>query len=234
MDKSKLVILLLLLFIIGIVSFLNSSYFIVEKVHIKGNELLSDQYIIEFCNLDREVNVFNIQQEKLANKLVSLPQIKGAVIHRNLPRQVVIRIKERVPVAIISNESSYLVINKEGCILKALDNTADMDLPLFVDVNLERGKKKVKLTKNSKLAVDYLSKLSNSSLGQIQEFKIDSTGEVILILRDGGKVNLGKKFNITRKAKIFNKVYSDIQKKGVGIKYINLKYNKNIFIKLKK
>ena len=233
MDKSKLVILLLLLFIIGVVSFLNSNYFRVEKVHITGNELLSDKYILKLCELEKEINIFNVQQEELANRLVDLPQVKGAVVQRNLPREISIKIQERVPVAVISDNSSYLMIDKEGWILDTLNTAANIKLPLFIDKKLKHNKDKVALTENSSLAVDYLSRLSQKLLQEVQEFKVLSSGEVVLTLREGGKVNLGKDFVIAKKAKIFNRVYSDIQQKGVGIKYINLKYNKNIFIEIK-
>ena len=234
MDKSKLGILLLLLFIIGIVSFLNSNYFTVKKVHITGNELLSDKYILEVCKLNQEINIFNVQQEELANKLVNLPQVKGAVVKRDFPRQVVIKIKERVPIAVISDNSSYVTIDKEGWILNTLDNPADIKFPLFIDKNLKTKENKVELNKNSKLAVNYLSKLSEKLLKEIKEFKVLSSGEVVLTLREGGKVNLGKDFNIAKKAKIFNKIYDDLEKKELKVKYINLKYNRNIFIKIKK
>ena len=234
MDKSKLGILLLLLFIIGIVSFLNSNYFTVKKVHIIGNELLSDKYILEVCKLNQEINIFNVQQEELANKLVNLPQVKGAVVKRDFPRQVVIKIKERVPIAVISDNSSYVTIDKEGWILNTLDNPADIKFPLFIDKNLKTKENKVELNKNSKLAVNYLSKLSEKLLKEIKEFKVLSSGEVVLTLREGGKVNLGKDFNIAKKAKIFNKIYDDLEKKELKVKYINLKYNRNIFIKIKK
>ena len=234
MDKSKLVILLLLLFIIGVVSFLNSNYFRVEKVHITGNELLSDKYILKLCELEKEINIFNVQQEELANRLVDLPQVKGAVVQRNLPREISIKIQERVPVAVISDNSSYLMIDKEGWILDTLNKAANIGLPLFIDKKLKRKKDKVALTEDSSLAVDYLSKLSQKLLKEVQEFKVLASGEVVLTLREGGKVNLGKNFVIAKKAKIFNKVYNDVQQKEVGIKYINLKYNKNIFIEIEK
>ncbi|MBM7557931.1 cell division protein FtsQ/DivIB [Halanaerobacter jeridensis] len=234
MDKSKLGILLLLLFIIGIVSFLNSNYFTVKKVHITGNELLSDKYILKLCNLNRKVNIFNVQQEGLANKLVNLPQVKGAIVKRDLPREVFIKIKERVPVAIISDKSSYVIIDKEGWVLDTLENANNKKYPLFIDKNLKKKKNKVELNKNSQLAVDYLSKLSKKLLEEIQQLKVLSSGEVLLILREGGRVNLGKDFSIAKKAKIFNRIYNDLEKKKVKVKYINLKYNRNIFIKVKK
>ncbi|MFO7819707.1 MAG: FtsQ-type POTRA domain-containing protein [Halanaerobacter sp.] len=232
MGKSKLVILLLLLSIIGIVSFLNSNYFKVEKVHIRGNELLSDKYILKLCELEEEINIFNVQQEELANRLVDLPQVKGAVVQRNLPREIVIKIQERAPVAVISDNSSYLIIDKEGWILDTLNTIENIRLPLFVDKELKHKKDRVALTEDSSLAVDYLSRLSKNLLQEVQEFKVLSSGEVVLTLREGGKVNLGKNFVIAKKANIFNEVYSDLQQKEVGIEHINLKYNKNIFIEI--
>jgi cell division protein FtsQ len=234
MDKSKLGILMILLIIVGLVSFLNSNYFIVEEVHIKGNDVLSDKFIVEYSNLNQEVNIFNVEQEELANKLVDLAPVKGAVVTRNLPRNIYIEIQERVPVAIVSNKSSYLVIDKEAWILDNIDNLKDTRLPLFVDQDLVIKQNKVELTAESKLAVSYLSKLSEQLLEEVEEFKIVSSQNVELILREGGKVNLGKDFIVDKKAKVFNKIYADLQRKGVEVEYINLQHNRNVFIKTKK
>ncbi|MGM0370350.1 MAG: cell division protein FtsQ/DivIB [Bacillota bacterium] len=234
MDKSKLGILMILLIIIGLVSFLNSNYFIVEEVHIKGNDSLSDKFIVEYSNLDREINIFNVEQEELANQLVDLPQVKGAVVKRSLPRKIYIEIQERVPIAIVSNKSSYLVIDKEAWILDKIDNLNDTKLPLFVDQDLVIKQNKVELTAESELAVNYLSKLSEQLLKEVKEFKIASSQNVELILREGGQVNLGKDFAIDKKAQVFNKIYADLQQKGVKVEHINLEHNQNVFIKTKK
>jgi len=234
MDKSKLGILMILLLIVGVVSFLNSNYFVVEEVHIKGNDTLSDKFIVEYSNLNQEVNIFNVEQEELANKLVDLAQVKGAVVTRNLPRNIYIEIQERDPVAIVSNQSSYLVIDKEAWILDNIDNLNNTRLPLFVDQDLAIKENKVELTAESKLAVNYLSKLSKQLLEEVEEFKIVSSQNVELILRSGGKVNLGKNFIVDKKAKVFNKIYADLQQKGVEVDYINLQHNRNVFIKTKK
>jgi cell division protein FtsQ len=225
---------MILLIIVGLVSFLNSNYFIVEEVHIKGNDVLSDKFIVEYSNLNQEVNIFNVEQEELANKLVDLAPVKGAVVTRNLPRNIYIEIQERVPVAIVSNKSSYLVIDKEAWILDNIDNLKDTRLPLFVDQDLVIKQNKVELTAESKLAVSYLSKLSEQLLEEVEEFKIVSSQNVELILREGGKVNLGKDFIVDKKAKVFNKIYADLQRKGVEVEYINLQHNRNVFIKTKK
>ncbi|MGM0501654.1 MAG: cell division protein FtsQ/DivIB [Bacillota bacterium] len=234
MDRSKFGILLILLLIIGLVSFLNSNYFTVREVHIKGNDLLSDKEILEMCDLNEEINIFNVQQEELANKLIELPQVKGAKVKRDLPRDIFITIEERIPTAVISNKKTNLVIDKQGWILDTIKTIDAVDLPVFVDQELVNEGDKVKLTKDSKLAVNYLSKLSKDLLKEVKEFKILTSGNVELLLREGGKVNLGKEFNIDKKAKVFNKIYTDLEQKGVEIEYINLKYNRNIFIKVKK
>ena len=234
MDKSKYGIGLILIIIIGLVSFLHSSYFTVEEVHIKGNNLLTRDNIIRVCELNRQVNIFNVEQDRLINKLINLPQVKGAVVKRDLPREVFITVEERVPIAVISNQKSNLVIDKQGWVLNRIDSLNNVSLPLFIDKKLVKENNKVKLNKNSKLAVTYLSKLSKQLLKEIQEFKILSSGNVELLLREGGRVNLGKNFNIEKKAQIFNKIYSDLKQKEVEVEYINLKYNRNIFIKVKK
>jgi cell division protein FtsQ len=219
--------------ILGLVSLINSKYFQVQDIEIEGNKLLSDDYIIKYCNLE-EINIFNVDRQKLANKLLELPQIKGVAISRDLPQKLIIEINERRPIAIVGIHSSYQIIDKKGQVIATTKNLAYWNLPLVTGVEIINDGEKVKINSELEKAINYLGLLSNQVLKGISELNISKEDGIQLFLVDGGIVKLSSNFDNKAKAKIFTSVYNDIKSKGRKIKYIDLRYGNNVIVRLAK
>lgn len=235
MDKHKTIYLITigLLLILGLVSLVNSNYFQVEDIEIEGNKLLSDEYIITYCDLE-DINIFNIDRQKLANKLVELPQIKGVVITRDLPKKLIIEVNERRPIAIVGIQSSYQIIDSEGQVIATTKNLAYWNLPLVTGVEVINDGKRLKISSEIKKAISYLGMLSDQLLKDISELNISKGDGLQLFLVDGGIVKLSSNFDNKAKSKIFTSVYNDLKSKGQKIEYIDLRYGNNVIVRLAK
>ncbi|PRX31111.1 cell division protein FtsQ [Orenia metallireducens] len=235
MDKHKTIYLITigLLLILGLVSLVNSNYFQVEDIEIEGNKLLSDEYIITYCDLE-DINIFNIDRQKLANKLVELPQIKGVVITRDLPKKLIIEVNERRPIAIVGIQSSYQIIDSEGQVIATTKNLAYWNLPLVTGVEVINDGKQLKISSEIKKAISYLGMLSDQLLKDISELNISKGDGLQLFLVDGGIVKLSSNFDNKAKSKIFTSVYNDLKSKGQKIEYIDLRYGNNVIVHLAK
>jgi cell division protein FtsQ len=234
-DKHKTIYLITigLLLILGLVSLVNSNYFQVEDIEIEGNKLLSDEYIITYCDLE-DINIFNIDRQKLANKLVELPQIKGVVITRDLPKKLIIEVNERRPIAIVGIQSSYQIIDSEGQVIATTKNLAYWNLPLVTGVEVINDGKRLKISSEIKKAISYLGMLSDQLLKDISELNISKGDGLQLFLVDGGIVKLSSNFDNKAKSKIFTSVYNDLKSKGQKIEYIDLRYGNNVIVRLAK
>lgn len=235
MDKHKIIYLITIgvLLILGLVSLVNSNYFQLEDIEIKGNKLLSDEDIITYCDLE-DINIFNIDRRKLANKLIELPQIKGVVVTRDLPKRLIIEVNERRPIAIIGIQSSYQIIDSEGQIIATTKNLAYWNLPLVTGVEVINEGDQLEINSQIKKAISYLGLLSDQVLGEISELNITKEDGIQLFLVDGGVVKLSSNFDNKAKSKIFTSVYNDIKSKGQKIEYIDLRYGNNVIVRLAK
>jgi len=204
-----------------------------EDIEIKGNKLLSDEDIITYCDLE-DINIFNIDRRKLANKLIELPQIKGVVVTRDLPKRLIIEVNERRPIAIIGIQSSYQIIDSEGQIIATTKNLAYWNLPLVTGVEVINEGDQLEINSQIKKAISYLGLLSDQVLGEISELNITKEDGIQLFLVDGGVVKLSSNFDNKAKSKIFTSVYNDIKSKGQKIEYIDLRYGNNVIVRLAK
>ncbi|GAB6100376.1 FtsQ-type POTRA domain-containing protein [Halanaerocella petrolearia] len=233
MDKQVILICIALLVVLGVVHIIYSNYFQITEIKITGNQLLTDNYLLNFSKLQQETNIFEIDSKKIKKKLLKLPQLKSVTIKRDLPNKLVISVQERRPIAIIPFQSSYQVVDTEGWILEVTNSLSSWKLPLITGVNIDSQAKKIKLTGMKSQAVNYLSKLSKNVLAGISELHIDSQQRINLFLRQGGKVKLGTNFNIEQKAEVFTSIYQDIKTKNLKVDYVDLRYKKNSFLKLR-
>ena len=91
--KFKLLKFLIILIVIGIVFFLFINIPI-KNIYIKGNNILSDQEIIELAGIENYPKLFKYSSTTLKNKLKMSPFIEKVKIKKNIFGRVDIEIKE--------------------------------------------------------------------------------------------------------------------------------------------
>jgi len=225
---------IVLLLIIGILSVINSNYFNIKDVEINGNELLTEDYILDLCKLRSGINIFAVDKEELVEILFALPQIKGVTVDRKLPDGLVIMINERRPVAIIGDDSSYRIIDKKGWILRISENLAEWDLPLITGVRINYFSDKISIDNlQLKAGLSYLNKLPKSILEEISEMNLSDKEGINLFLLNGESVRLGENFDIEKKARVFISIYNRLKSKQREFEYIDLRYDSNTLVKIK-
>jgi cell division protein FtsQ len=102
------------------------------KVIISGNKYTSYDVISQIVR--DEVNNFSIDSGNgyvdsvmgsIKRKIEELPWIKGVVISRNLPSDLIVKIKEYEPFAIWQDNDKKYIIDKNGKAVTSIDNISD-------------------------------------------------------------------------------------------------------------
>ena len=142
-ERIRKMIFRLILFItvvllmLGII--LKSDYFKIDTIEVVGNKNLSKVDIIDSSKISKKENIFKISKKIVKEEVEELPFVKEAKIKRKLPRTVIIDVIEREEKLLIKNISTYLVIDKEGYILKQVE-TNDENLPVLLGVKIDNIK----------------------------------------------------------------------------------------------
>ncbi len=235
MDRQYNVYIIgILLLIIGILSVINSNYFNIKEVEITGNNLLTDNYVLNLCNLKNDINIFKINRDELVERLFSLPQTKGVIINRDLPNKLSIDINERRPLAIVGDDSSYRIIDVDGWVLRVSRDLNKWQLPLINGIAINYYDNKVDISNQKfRLGLNYLNKLPRNILQEICEVDISDKEVIKIFLMEGCIVKLENDFNIEKKASIFISIYNDLKQKQKEFKYIDLRYDDNNLVKIR-
>nr|WP_239559236.1 FtsQ-type POTRA domain-containing protein [Sporohalobacter salinus] len=218
--------------IVAVLTFINSNFFSLTSVVVKGNQVLTDREIIQAAGLDKEKNIFQINFEDVSARLMEKHQIKGVVLKRKLPATVEIKLDERRPLLAVIRNNRYLLLNKSGWVLTKIEKISDVTYPILRDAEVKIIDNKIKLTKHLQISLQYLTKIERKFLSQIDYIKFDEKDNITLRLKSG-IVKFGHPVKIDYKVKLFNQIYHDLEEKQGKIEYINLKYYQNPVVRFK-
>ncbi|UCG05093.1 MAG: FtsQ-type POTRA domain-containing protein [Desulfobacterales bacterium] len=105
-------------------------YFKASSILIEGEQRLSERQIAEFARIKENMNIFAVNLTVVRKRLLLHPWIAEAVVIREIPTRLIIRIKEHVPLAIVDLGRRFL-INEKGEIIKIWTPSDPSDLPLI-------------------------------------------------------------------------------------------------------
>jgi cell division protein FtsQ len=118
-----------LLFILAHDALTQSSYFKAETITVSGNERLSKETVLKQAGIRLQDNILGVNLKVLRNNLLADPWISAAEIQRDLPDAIHIRIRERVPVAVVElNRPFYL--SETGEVFKPVEASDCAEVPV--------------------------------------------------------------------------------------------------------
>ncbi len=80
-------------------------------------------------------SIFQIELDKYSKELMEHCWIKKVVIYRILPDKLDVRIEERIPGAVAQLTTGVYLVDQDGKIIKKVDDSAYLSLPLLVGLN---------------------------------------------------------------------------------------------------
>lgn len=113
-----------------------SSLFRINSVHITGCQRISKEEIRNLANVDIHSNILAIDADKIGRTLETHPWVKQAIVRKELPDRLYIRIVEKQPVALLQDNGLYYV-DKEGVIIARTNLAENMDYPIIT--GLKKG-----------------------------------------------------------------------------------------------
>jgi cell division protein FtsQ len=124
-----------LLFILGHDALTQSNYFEAKTIKVHGNERLSKESILKQAGIKLRDNILGMNLKVLRNNLLADPWIATAEIERELPDTIQIRIKERIPVAVVELNRPFF-LSEGGKIFKPVESSDRDDVPVITGLKL--------------------------------------------------------------------------------------------------
>ena len=119
--KRLLITIIIVVFLI-LISRL--SIFSINNIEVEGNSYLPKEKVIEISGVQNGVNIFDVGKLRTIDTLEANPYIESANIDKKLPSTLVLKIVERSPEFIISNDERFAYISQQGYVLEIVEENA--------------------------------------------------------------------------------------------------------------
>jgi cell division protein FtsQ len=175
---------------------LNSEYFLVRKVVIKGIHRVSQEEIRAAVGLEQSSNILTLPLKEMGRRLEGLPWVQSVTLDRKLPNTLVIDVVERRPKTLINlGELKYL--DKTGQPFKTVDLKEKPALPIVTGFTPEDFRNRPEFTRRDLEEVfgllDVLATRNDRfRLENISEIHFDSARGLTLFTRqENTQVKIG-------------------------------------------
>ena len=174
--NKRITVLCIVVAVVGLFLFSISSFFTVDSIEVSGNSFFSAEEIINMAHAAPGKNLlYNPGKKKIVEYLEQNPYIENAKVSRKLPSTLVITVKERVQTAAIVYDDDFLIIDKNGVLLRKTQTEPKLTLVQGVVVKkIKLGEKLV--TKDEELFDQTLDLLKLMTNGDLYFIKLDMSG----------------------------------------------------------
>lgn len=116
---------------------LNSKFFAVKNVEIKGNQGIPSEDIILNAGLNSYRNIFQMDTNKIKASILKDHRIASVTIKRHLPGKVVINVQERFSICLLAYLNNLLIIGEDGLVMGIQEETEPVELPVVIGAKLK-------------------------------------------------------------------------------------------------
>ncbi len=103
--------------------FIGWRYFRVSKIEVEGNVNIKTEYIAKLTGIKMDQNLFSINTDKVRTYINSDPYLEYYDLKRIYPSTVRVEVYERIPAALLIGENRNYVLDNQGNVLAAIDQT---------------------------------------------------------------------------------------------------------------
>jgi len=170
---------------LGRLLFRQNDLFRIRDIKIECNgDIITPKHIIEYARLSEMKHLFAANIEEIRDQLLmKVPRLKAVEIKRRLPGELIIRVRERVPMAQLKVNHYYLTLDCEGYVLGKM--TGSKTMPILIGYKLPGIRPGVQLSAvGVRNALEVLDVCQTTPIGQrVRIVSIDVRNAQALDLR---------------------------------------------------
>jgi len=133
----KLVMVSIVLIIGGIIFATKSDFFIIKKVAILGNPIISGEDVKERTEDLIGQNILFINKHNIINEAKKNPYVENIEISKAYPKQVNIKVYEKQGIYFVEKDGYKYVLDNESTLLETTDNVENRNLVNIIGINLK-------------------------------------------------------------------------------------------------
>jgi len=237
--QSRLMpIALILLFLAGTgFGFLKSSYFLVDHIDISGLMTVSPDEIMTVASYAKNMNIFDVDLIKLAERIEANPRVDKVTVKRKLPSTLILDITERAAVAVMPYSGYYVLVDRTGFAIGITESYKANDPPLITGIKPQQvlvGKRIDLSELDSALLVANI--LPPHLAKEVSEINFTETVGISIYLQSGTWVALGSgtKNEYLTRIDVLSSLLLRLDKENRRASYIDVRFPKRPVVKDRK
>ena len=115
---------------------LQSSYFSLREIQVRGGEKVSGDEIIAIAGLRQGMSIWKADLVGIEKKISRHPWVRHVLVRRDFPRRIIIDVEERTPKAIVAVRKLYYV-DGDGVVFKEVAPGENVKFPLLTGLRAE-------------------------------------------------------------------------------------------------
>ncbi|MBW2477760.1 MAG: FtsQ-type POTRA domain-containing protein [Deltaproteobacteria bacterium] len=214
---------------------LESGYFSISQVQVERQVRVGEEEILEASDIQVGDSLFDLDLHMIGRKIEEHPWVAKADVERVFPDQVVIRITEREPRAIVDLGYLYYV-DDDGVVFKVLGSEDQLDFPVITGIDRQSLLEDSESVENSiKMALALMNALEQGTLfnlKHVSEIHYEpQEGLTLYTYRGGVPVYLGGD-NFENKLKRLEHIFPDLEPRLTALSYIDLNVADRVIVKI--
>ncbi len=134
--KNVLVYAALLVLLLGLFAFFQSSFFRLQALEIRGIDQLTADEVKVTLGIKGDQHLYSFTLGQLRERLLDDARIADAGVHRELPGKLVVTVSERSPVALVISGGVFAQIDKGGTVIAVDGEWPDVEVPVIASGQL--------------------------------------------------------------------------------------------------
>ena len=201
--------------------------FKLETIDVKGTSYIPPEDVLRIAGVYKGQHMFQVETDKAVQNLRKDLRIDQASVKRTFPNGIFIEVEERRPVACVACEFGFLDLDRKGMVLNAYRVRHLKTIPLLTGVEA-RDLYIGDTFENEQviLALQYLSPLDKTELGQIVEMNLADPRHVVARTINAAEIRIGALERIEEKVEITKSFLGDLRTTATPIPFIDLTYSK--------
>src|SRR5208283_1741870 len=209
-----------------VVFFLIKHVLLVREIVFTGNRHIKKDEMSAILRIRKSSGLFDVSGKDLYGNLMQSPWIKEGIVRKELSGRVIVKITERVPVALLMVEDKPFLIDREGYLLEQLKEDTVLLLPVIKGIDPARDKETY--AEAVKFAGVLYDRRVLSYKGEVEIS--GQTPEDITLKVDNIVIKVGMG-DFEKKLKRLEFVRGEIRKRSMTVDYIDLRFADKIVVR---
>lgn len=194
----------------ALLGFVRSDLFSIKQIIIDGNTHTSESEIRLALMVEEGKNIWQLNLDKLEERIGVIPRVAVASVHRKLPATLVIEVQEKQPLALVPYQEYLLEVGYDGIILGTTQDPQNYGLPMLTGIwPLELTVGDVILSDAQLSQVISAIEAIEGANVAVSELNLATEDNLILITIDGFTVWLGLD-NYTEKISLLTQIIGQL------------------------